>query len=171
MARSNSDVVQRSVWEDGPWGIRHLQAWLAVTDLIVIVWATFGAQVVRFGVDGDPNVAAAFGDLSLHYTTFSIVLALVWWLSLRLHGVYAADILGHGATEYRLVATATLRVFAAVALMAFALQVQVARGYILLALPAGVLGLFMARRLWRRWLAGQRLAGPTPAPAPAQHTG
>lgn len=139
--------------------IQRLQRWLAATDLGVIIWATIGAQVVRFGVDADKALTFTSGDHSVSYTTFTIVLALVWWVSLRFHGVYAAHTLGHGATEYRILATATLRLFAAVALVAFALQIQVARGYILLALPAGLLGLLVSRRLWRLWLGDQRKAG------------
>ncbi len=146
-------------WADGRLGMRQVQVWLAISDAGVIFWAVLGAQVVRFGVDGDTNVAASIGGSTLSYTTFSITLALVWWLSLRFHGVYAANILGHGAAEYRLLATGTLRVFAAVALVSFALQIHVARGYILLALPAGLLALFVSRRMWRLWLGRRRQAG------------
>ncbi|KRE37597.1 hypothetical protein ASG73_08010 [Janibacter sp. Soil728] len=140
--------------------LRPLQVMLAVTDLLVILWATFGAQVVRFGVDGHGNdVAASTDSFTLTYTSFSAGLALVWWLALRVHGAYEAHILGHGASEYRIIAVASLWVFAAVAMLAFALQVAVARGYILLALPSGIIGLWVARRLWRRWLGGRRAAG------------
>lgn len=133
---------------------------LAVTDLLVILWATFGAQVVRFGIDGHgSDVAASTDSFTLSYTTFSAGLALVWWLALRANGAYEAHILGHGAAEYRIIAEATLWVFAAVAMLAFALKVDLARGYILLALPAGIVGLWVARRLWRTWLGGRRVAG------------
>lgn len=83
----------------------------------------------------------------------------LWWLALRSHGAYDVHILGHGAAEYRLVTTASLQVFALVAMLAFALQVQIARGYILLALPAGVVGPWAARRVWRTWLGRRRVAG------------
>lgn len=145
--------------EAAPRGMRLVQVWLAVTDLMVILWATFGAKFVRFGVEGRTDVAASLQGFAVDYTTFSLVLALVWWLSLRVHGLYRTHLLGHGAAEYRLLGTATLSVFAAVALVAFALQIQVARGYILLALPAGLVGLFVARRLWRRWLGAKRVSG------------
>lgn len=145
--------------DDGPAGIRQVQIWLALTDLCVITWAVFGALVVRFGVESESHLATS-GSIALTYPVFSVALVIVWWLSLRLHGSYKALLLGHGAAEYRLLLRATLRVFAGVALLAYALKVDVARGYILLALPAGILGLFAARRLWRRWL-GERRAGGT----------
>lgn len=136
-----------------------LRTGLALSDLGVILWATLGAQFLRFGVDHRAGVAATLEGLSIDYTMFSLALAGVWWLALRLHGLYDMHILGHGAVEYRLLGTATFRVFATVALLAFALQIQVARGYILLALPAGLLGLFVSRRLWRHWLGAKRAAG------------
>lgn len=144
--------------DDGLVGIRQVQIWLALTDLGVITWAVFGALIVRFGVESDSALAAS-GRISLSYPTFSGLLVLVWWLALRFHGVYEALVLGHGATEYRLILNASLRVFAAVALLAYALKVDLARGYVLLALPAGTIGLFLARRLWRRWLGDRRAAG------------
>ena len=143
----------------GRQALRPLQVMLAITDLLVIAWATLGAQVVRFGAEGRTDVAASAESFTLSYTTFSAALTVIWWLTLRLHGAYDAHILGHGAAEYRLIGASSLRVFAGVAMLAFALQVDVARGYILLALPAGILGLWAARRVWRKWLGGRRAAG------------
>lgn len=139
--------------------LRPFTGFLAITDLLVISWATIGAQIVRFGLDDGTDVAASTTYFSMSYTMFSVLLALVWWLALRLHGAYDAHILGHGATEYRLIMVATLRVFAAVAMLAFALQVAVARGYIILALPAGLIGLWGARRMARTWLGWRRMDG------------
>ena len=144
--------------EDGPAGIRQVQIWLALTDLCVIIWAVFGALILRFGLEPDSDLATS-GSISLSYPIFSVGLVLVWWISLRVHGAYGALVLGHGATEYRLIVNATLRVFAGVALLAYALKVDVARGYVLLALPAGVIGLATAHRLWRRWLGDRRMRG------------
>lgn len=139
--------------------LRPLQRHLMITDLFAIIWAAFGAQVVRFGIEGSTDVAASNQTLSVSYTSFTAVLVLTWWLALRLHGAYDARILGHGTAEYRLIAVASLEVFAGVAMLAFALDVAVARGYILLALPAGIIGLWGGRRLWRTWLGGRRSAG------------
>lgn len=140
-------------------GVRRLQGRLAATDLVVILWATLGAQIIRFGTDASSNVALTRGSMTIDYTAFSLGLAALWWVAIRLHGGYSTHTLGHGAAEYRAVIVGTLRVFAALAMLAFAFQVQVARGYILLALPAGLVGLMVARRMWRRWLGGQREVG------------
>ena len=55
--------------------LRPLQGLLAITDLLVIMWATFGAQVVRFGVEGRTDVAASTDDFSISYTWT----ASRWW--------------------------------------------------------------------------------------------
>lgn len=157
MARRSPRQGDAAETDDG--ALRQLRVWLALTDLGVILWATLGAQLLRFGVSGGEGIASTSERFALDYSTFSLGLALVWWLALRAHGLYEPHILGHGATEYRLLGAATLRVFAGLALIGFALQVQIARGYIVLALPAGLVGLFLARRMWRRWIGGQRVAG------------
>lgn len=139
--------------------LRQVRTRIALTDLVLIVWAVFGALILRFGVEAGSDIAASTDQFSLGYPTFSAALALVWWLSLCLHGAYEVEILGRGATEYRLLMNATLRVFAGVALLAYAFKVEVARGYVLLALPAGLIALFVARQVWRRWLGAERRAG------------
>jgi len=68
-------------------------------------------------------------------------------------------VLGTGSEEYKNVATASLHLFAFVALGAYIFQVDVARGYILIALPLGVFALLLWRWLWRQWLAVQRRRG------------
>ncbi|CAM3964178.1 sugar transferase [Janibacter anophelis] len=153
LARAVDDVGS------GRAALRPFRAFLALVDLVVIVWATFGAQVVRFGIDGRTDVAASSDNFSVSYTSFSLGLAAVWWIALRFHGAYDVHLLGHGAAEYRILIVASLRVFAAVAMLAFALQVDVARGYILLALPAGVIALWAARRVARTWLGRRRVEG------------
>ncbi|NYF99038.1 sugar transferase [Janibacter cremeus] len=144
---------------EGPDGLVRVRTGVALTDFVVIVWAVFGALIVRFGLDAGSDIAASGDRFSLGYPAFSLALAVTWWLSLRLHGAYEVQTLGRGATEYRLLMTATLRLFATVALLAYALKIEVARGYVLLALPAGLLGLFIARRMWRRWLGARRRTG------------
>ncbi|MDN5745227.1 MAG: sugar transferase [Nocardioidaceae bacterium] len=145
--------------DDNHRDLRQVQIRIALTDFALIIWAVFGALILRFGLEADSDIAVSTDRFSLGYPTFTAALAVAWWLSLRLHGAYEIEILGRGATEYRLLMNATLRVFAAVALLAYAFKVEVARGYVLLALPAGLIGLFVARQVWRRWLGAERKSG------------
>ncbi len=159
MAAAASSGSTETAYHGGPMGLRQVRIGIALTDFVVIVWAVFGALVARFGFDSGSDIAASTDRFSLGYPAFSAVLAVAWWVSLRLHGSYETHILGRGVTEYRLLMNATLRVFAAVALLAYAFKIEVARGYVLLALPAGLVALFIARRMWRRWLGAKRTTG------------
>ena len=93
---------------------------------------------------------------SATYASFSIGLFLLWMLSLQLHDTRSAKVLGSGAEEYKRVAAATFRVFAVVAVGAYLLQADVARGYVAIALPVGAAGLLVSRWLARQWLARNR---------------
>ena len=63
---------------------------VGMTDLLVIIWAVLGAQLIRFGPDAQdaklPAGAATF--LDLRYTVLTAVLILAWLLMLRIHGAY-----------------------------------------------------------------------------------
>jgi len=93
------------------------------------------------------------------YSAFSVVLIVAWVLMLRLHGAYDQRLLGHGPEEYRAVATASFRLFGVVALISYVLRLDLARGYVAVAMPAGMIGLLLGRWLWRQWLTLHRAKG------------
>lgn len=134
---------------------------VGITDLLVVIWAVSGAQLIRFGPDAQgaklPAGAATF--LDLRYAVLTAVLILAWLLMLRIHGAYDRRLLGHGPEEYKAVAAASFRLFAMVAIVSFVLRLNVARGYVAIALPAGMIGLLVARWLWRKWLTLHRMQG------------
>ena len=134
---------------------------VGITDVLVIIWAVVGAQAVRFG---PVPVEAMLTDvptppLDARYTTFSVVLIVAWVLMLRLHGAYDRRLLGHGPEEYKVIATASFRLFAVVTIVSYVLRVEVARGYVAMAMPAGMIGLLVGRWLWRKWLTLHRAQG------------
>jgi exopolysaccharide biosynthesis polyprenyl glycosylphosphotransferase len=132
-----------------------------VTDLLVIIWAVLGAQLIRFGPGPVKTMlpGAAATSVNLKYTAFSAVLIVAWLLMLHMHGAYDRRLLGHGPEEYKAVATASLRLFAVLAVVSYVLRLDVARGYVAMALPAGMIGLLVARWLWRKWLTLHRAQG------------
>ena len=81
----------------------------------------------------------------------------MWALSLADSRSYRVT--GTGITEYVRVADASLRLFGGIAILAFLIRVDVARGYLLIALPAGILMLVLERWLWRQWLVARRSIG------------
>ena len=133
---------------------------LAWSDLFVVVWAVAGAQLIWFGVDAaQVDVPAQLTTFTVNYTTFSIALALGWLLALTIGGTREYRIVGAGPDEYKRVATSSLQLFGVVAILGFALQIEFSRGYLLVALPAGILALILERWLWRQWLRSVRRLG------------
>src|SRR4051812_27857570 len=140
-------------------GVERYTLRIAVTDALVILWAVIGAQLVRFGTsagDADGPQTTAFG---LDYAVVSLALVGLWLVALRLHNAYDPRLFGHGPEEYRAVAAATVRLFATLAIVSYLFKLELARGFLLVALPFGLTGLFLARWIWRRWLGAQRAEG------------
>jgi exopolysaccharide biosynthesis polyprenyl glycosylphosphotransferase len=133
---------------------------VATTDLIVLVWAVFGTQLVWFGL-GSAEVSiredSRLSDIS--YWTFSAALVAVWMVLLATFDTRGYRVIGSGSTEYKRIFELSVRLFGGIAILAFLLRVDVARGYLLIAFPVGVLVLCLSRWLWRKWLIAKRANG------------
>jgi len=139
---------------------RNLARRIWVSDLLIIIIAVTGAQLFRFESFGTSiaiSPDSALGTFS--YTAMSAVLVIAWMWLLALSDSRSSRIVGSGTLEYRRVADASLRVFGAVAIIAFLLRVDLARGYLLVSLPLGLALLECSRWLWRQWLVRQRRHG------------
>lgn len=130
------------------------------SDLFVLVWAAYGAQIVWFD-GGNAQVAiredSRLSDVS--YWVFSGALVVVWMWALSLVDSRSHRVIGTGAAEYTRVANASFTLFGFIAILAFLTRVDVARGYLLVALPLGILLLVIERWLWRQWLIAHRSVG------------
>jgi exopolysaccharide biosynthesis polyprenyl glycosylphosphotransferase len=93
------------------------------------------------------------------YTLVSAILVVAWLTGLAVFRSREARALGNGVEEYRRVARASTALFGAIAIVGFLLKLDVARGYLAVALPLGLASLLLGRWLWRRWLAKQRAEG------------
>ncbi len=128
---------------------------LRVVDFGVVLWAVAGAFGVRFG----------FSDLSngevqdLQYMLLAASLDIAWWIMLEIWGSRDSMILGSGSEEYKRVFAASGWLFGFLAVISFALRVDIARGFVGLAFPAGVVGLLAARWLLRQHLSADRKNG------------
>lgn len=127
------------------------------TDLLVLIWVVFGVQIAWLGFDS--NLATNANDLRLNYTGISIIVILLWLGALAVFDTRGARVLGVGSTEYRLVADSSGRVFGLLAIAAFLFHIDLARGYVLIAFPVGILFLLLSRWMWRQWLVAQRRSG------------
>lgn len=136
-----------------PWSHTSL---LAVVDLICVIWAVIGAQLLRFGVK-DPTLDVMVRQAP--YTIVGAALAVAWSLMLGLWGTRDPRILGYGPTEYKRVTTASLWLFGGVAVVSYVFQLETARGYVAIALPLGVASLLFGRWVLRNVLVHDRMAG------------
>lgn len=139
---------------DSDWRLKSSRL-LGLVDGFVVAWAVVGAYIIRFGFEPDdvgPNLDAVYGWLS-------VALAVVWWLMLGAWNSRQSRILGSGADEYKRVAAASLWLFGLVAIFSYVLRFDTARGYVGIALPAGLVGLLLARWLLRQHLNISRQKG------------
>jgi FlaA1/EpsC-like NDP-sugar epimerase len=129
---------------------------LAVTDAVAILASITIAQLVRFGAD---PATLRSEVLVYSYTAVSAVLILVWSSALILFRSRETRVVGTGVEEFRRVARASMTLFGTVAIISFLFKLEVARGYLAVALPLGAVSLLLTRWLWRKWLANQRAEG------------
>jgi len=133
---------------------------LVVTDLLVLIWVVFGVQIAWFGMSAaNVGVGSNRTEVAVSYTVISVSIILSWMLMLGIFGTRGYRVLGTGPQEYRQVADATVRLFGLVAIVAFLLQIDFARGYILIAFPLGLGVLVFSRWIWRIWLGAKRADG------------
>jgi exopolysaccharide biosynthesis polyprenyl glycosylphosphotransferase len=149
---SSTGTPRRRQWQ------RSFATRLFVTDILVIIVAVFGSQLIWFGFE-PIEVATETAALRSGYLAVSIILALVWMLMLDVFATRDHKVIGSGTLEYKRVTDATIRLFGLFAIVSFLFRIDLARGYFLTALPAGVLLLLFSRWQWRQWLRRKQTAG------------
>ena len=93
------------------------------------------------------------------YLIFTCALPLLWVGAVALSGGYDARFIGVGSDEFRRILNAAVSLTAAVAIASYAFKLNVARGYVALAMPSTAL-LDLTMRYWlRKHLHRMRDAG------------
>lgn len=128
---------------------------IGVVDAFVVCWAVVGAFIVRFGLERDLVTAGQESP----YIWLSLAIAIVWWFMLGAWNSRQTRILGAGPDEYKRVAAASLWLFGLIAIISYVFQIETARGYVGIALPAGLVGLLIGRWLLRQHLSVSRQSG------------
>ncbi len=137
-----------------------MQRRILATDLLVLIWVVYGTQIAWFGLGAaDVTMRADTRITDLSYWSFSGALVLLWMWALSLIDSRSERVIGTGATEYIRIVDSSIRLFGVIAIAAFLLRVDVARGFLLISLPVGMLMLIVSRWLWRQWLISQRQLG------------
>jgi exopolysaccharide biosynthesis polyprenyl glycosylphosphotransferase len=139
----------------GRQGVRASSSWAkeylrkaAVVDLGCAVLGVFAAVQLRFG-----------NDVTVTYVALSLTLPVFWIAALWLAGGYDVRFVGTGSDEFRKVLNAGVGLTAAVALVSFAVNLQLSRGYVVIALPSVTAFDLVARFAIRKRLHRQRASG------------
>lgn len=142
---------RRERWE------RTVRRRTAFADAVAVLLAVGTAYVVRFDAAEISNLR----DLGIgeFYALVSIGLFIGWLVALRMADVLDLKLLGAGPQEYARVSNATLAFFGVVAIVAYLVKYDLARGYVAIALPLGVVLLCLERFALRRILVREREQG------------
>jgi exopolysaccharide biosynthesis polyprenyl glycosylphosphotransferase len=120
----------------------------AIADLCCASAGSFLALELRFGK-----------DVTAGYAALSLALPLCWLIALSLAGGYDVRFVGTGSDEFRRVLNAAVSLTATTAVCAYATNIELSRGYLLIALPSVTLFEMMTRFLMRKRLHRRRAAG------------
>jgi hypothetical protein len=129
----------RAIWQ------RRYSRYLHIADFVVAAFGVALAELLRFG----STPANLTGHKSLDYPVVSILIIAAWVWFLAISRTRAPGVIGAGLEEFRRVWTATLSVFGTTAIISTLFKLDIARGYLAIALPLGMVGLSLNRRLAR----------------------
>ena len=134
---------------------RRLSTWtrdylreVALADLGCAVLGVFVAAQIRFG-----------NNVTSTYLALSLALPVLWIAALWLAGAYDVRFIGTGSDEYRKVLNAGVSLTATIAIVSYAVNLQLSRGYVVIALPCVTLFDMIARLGLRKRLHHKRAAG------------
>jgi exopolysaccharide biosynthesis polyprenyl glycosylphosphotransferase len=147
VAATGGKIDRRTPRRTSSWTRDYLRK-VALADFGCAVVGVFMAAQVRFGSNVTPM-----------YLGLSLALPLLWVAALWLTGAYDARFIGTGSDEYRRVLNAGVSLTAAVAIFSFAVNLQLSRAYVVIALPSLTLFDLLARYALRKRLHQQRGSG------------
>ena len=134
------------------WQSRYVRR-IAIGDVAAAAVASAVAYLVRFGPD-------AQGLATAHVSLWMVaLLPPVWALVMLVARTYEQRFLWIGAEEFRRVLSAAISLVAGVGAVSWAFQLQLARGFVVLALPLAAVLTLTQRYLQRAWLHRRREQG------------
>ena len=124
----------------GPWQV-VLSRFLAFADALAVAVAVTTAQWLRFGYSSGQHSP---------YLLVSATIAVAWMAALTINRSRSPGVVGSGTEEYRRVWAATFWLFGTVAIVSMLFKLELARGYLMMALPVGLALLLLFRWCARR---------------------
>ena len=135
--------------------IRRVSGWerdylrrAALADLGCAILGVFAAAQLRFG-----------NDVSGTYIALSLALPVAWLAAILLAGGYDVRFIGVGSDEFRKILNAGVGLTAAIAAFSYAINLELSRGYVLIALPMTTALDLVARFAIRKRLHHLRASG------------
>jgi exopolysaccharide biosynthesis polyprenyl glycosylphosphotransferase len=122
-------------------------------DLLAVTVAGVTGFVLRWAIPYSVEIN------NLSYVSLVLVVIVAWMIVLVLRGAYDTRILGVGSEEFKRVVSATATVFGAVAIVVFALKLDLSRGFVLITFAVGFALLLTERWALRSWLRHERRYG------------
>lgn len=146
----NREIYHRAAPADSrTWPITYLRR-AAMVDCACALGAGLLAAQIRFGGPG---------HLAIAYLVLTGGMPVMWWTSMLLSGGYDARFIGTGSDEFRRIINAAVSLTATVVVVSYAARLDLARGYLGVALPAVALGDLGARYRLRKHLHSLRNRG------------
>jgi exopolysaccharide biosynthesis polyprenyl glycosylphosphotransferase len=120
----------------------------ALADFGCAIVGVFVAAQLRFG-----------SGVTATYIALSLALPVLWVAALWLAGAYDVRFIGTGSDEFRKVLNAGVGLIAAVAIFSYVINIEVSRGYLIIALPTTTVFDLIGRYTLRKRLHRQRASG------------
>jgi len=147
VAETGDRVEPRAARRLSTWSRDYLRE-VALADLACGVVGVFIAAQLRFGSNVTPM-----------YLALSLALPVLWVAALWLAGAYDVRFIGTGSDEFRKVLNAGIGLTAAVTIFSYAINLELSRAYVVIALPSLTVFDMLARFALRKRLVRRRLHG------------
>jgi exopolysaccharide biosynthesis polyprenyl glycosylphosphotransferase len=144
---------------DRRWHIGGYRSRVVLTDVLIVLASTLLVSIARFGIDDPARLASSTTALAVSYQLVALVTAFIWVSWLLMHGCWSAEVPDSGLTEVKRIVRASASLFAVVVTINYLLSLNLARGFLLVALPVGTFAMIVARLSWRGWLRRRRRRG------------
>ena len=120
----------------------------AISDFAVAAICSTVALQVRFD-----------WHLGIEYVLCSVIVPLLWVVTLSLSGAYSVKYIGTGSEEFRKVLNAGFGLTAGLAILSYAINTELSREYLLLTMPTLAGADLCVRYAWRKQLHRRRSTG------------
>jgi exopolysaccharide biosynthesis polyprenyl glycosylphosphotransferase len=133
-----------------PWQHQYVRR-LVVSDAACAGLAATTGLLIRFGSTGSVASPVSIG--------MAVVLPAVWVLAMLILRTYEKRFLWEGPEEFRRVFLASALLLAMVGTASWAVKMEVARGFVVVALPLATIATLITRYLWRQRMRRRQRAG------------